>query len=220
MTRTMTSMPIRPMNPIRPPSSVAKGGRWPAGTRLRSMIAMPRIALALPIALALSLPLTVQGQKQTRPGPIVESAGAVFEVDPDMKTPTDMDFKVAFDVSTAATAPDRLNTGFNTVARFLNMHAQAGVPEDRLHGAIVAHGGASFDLLDNEAYREKFGVDNPNGALLRELIAAGHPVILCGQSAASRGVPTDRLIPGVEVALSAMTAFLVLQDEGYRVNPR
>ena len=55
--------------------------------------------------------------------------------------------------------------------------------------------------------------------MIGELLAAGHPVILCGQSAASRGVPTDQLIPGVEVALSAMTAFLLLQDEGYRVNP-
>jgi len=177
------------------------------------------VALALPLAVALFFPPAAQAQQPTYAGPVVESAGAVFEVDPDMKTPTDTEYKVAFDVSTASSAPDRLNTGFNTVARFLNMHAQAGVPGDRLHGAIVAHGGASFELLDDEAYRERFGVENPNGALLRELIAAGHPVILCGQSAASRGVPTDRLIPGVEVALSAMTAFIVLQDEGYRVNP-
>ena len=54
---------------------------------------------------------------------------------------------------------------------------------------------------------------------IRELIANGQPVLLCGQSAASRGVDPDDLIPGVEVALSAMTAFLVLQDRGYRVNP-
>lgn len=97
------------------------------------------------------------------------------------------------------------------------MHGQAGVPAERLSGAIVVHGAASFELLDDEAYQARFGVDNPNGELLRELIATGQPV--CGQSAASRGVPTDPLIPGVKVALSAMTAFLMLQDEGYRINP-
>jgi intracellular sulfur oxidation DsrE/DsrF family protein len=62
-------------------------------------------------------------------------------------------------------------------------------------------------------------VDNPNAELIRELTAAGVPVVLCGQTAASRGIPTDGLIDGVQVALSAMTAFLVLQEDGYRVNP-
>lgn len=175
--------------------------------------------LALLAGAAFSFPLQIAAQQRTQTGPIIESAGAVFSVSPDMPTPTDRDYKVAFEVASPAPSPDRMNQSINTVARFLNMHAQAGVPADRLSGAIVAHGAASFELLDDEAYRTRFGVDNPNGELIRELIAAGQPVILCGQSAASRGVPTDGLIPGVQVALSAMTAFLLLQDEGYRVNP-
>ena len=161
----------------------------------------------------------VDAQQETRAGPVIASSGAVFSVDPDLPTPTDREYKLAFDVSAPAQAPDRLNSSFNTAARFLNMHAQAGVPSDALSAAIVAHGGASFELLDDEAYRARFGVANPNGDLLRELIAKGHRVVLCGQSAAARGVPTHELIPGVEVALSAMTAFLLLQNQGYRVNP-
>lgn len=158
-------------------------------------------------------------QQRTQAGPIIHSAGAVFGVSPDMATPIDRDYRVAFEIAGPASSPDRMNASINTVARFLNMHAQAGVPTERLSGAIVAHGAASFELLDNEAYRARFGVDNPNAELLKELIASGQPVVLCGQSAASRGVPTDGLIPGVQVALSAMTAFMLLQDEGYRVNP-
>lgn len=171
-------------------------------------------------ATVVGLPCSAEAQQSTtRVGPVIESAGAVFQVAPDMATPADLDYRVAFDVATPAGSPDRLNASFNTPARFLNMHAQAGVPVERLAVAIVVHGGASFELLDDQAYRTRFGVDNPNGDLLRELIADGHPVILCGQSAASRNVPTDQLIPGVRVALSAMTAFVLLQEEGYRVNP-
>jgi len=173
----------------------------------------------LAILLLLVAPVDAFAQARATAGPIIESAGRVFDVAPDMATPTDRDYALAFEVATPASAPHRLNTGFNSVARFLNMHARDGVPVDRLSAAVVVHGGASFELLDDEAYRTRFGVDNPNGDLLRELIAQGHPVILCGQSAASRGVPVDQLIPGVEVALSAMTAFLLLQDQGYRVNP-
>lgn len=174
------------------------------------------VAFVLSVLLG-SSPLLAQ--QETRAGPVIESAGAVFSVDPDMPTPPDRDYRLAFEVATPAGSPGRLNTGFNSVARFLNMHAQSGVPVERLGAAVVVHGAASFELLDDEAYRSRFGTDNPNSALLRELIASGQRVILCGQSAASRGVPTGELIPGVEVALSAMTAFLLLQDEGYRVNP-
>lgn len=176
--------------------------------------------LALLVATALLLATApVQAQQRTQAGPMIHSGGAVFSVSPDFATPKDQDYRVAFDLAQPAPSPDRMNSAINTVARFLNMHAQAGVPTDRLSGAIVAHGGASFELLNNEAYRERFGVDNPNADLIAELIANGQPVLLCGQSAASRGVDTDQLIPGVEVALSAMTAFLVLQERGYRVNP-
>lgn len=157
--------------------------------------------------------------QRTQAGPMIESAGAVFSVDVDFVTPTDRDYKVAFEIAQPSSSPDQLNPTINTVARFLNMHAQAGVSEDRLSGAIVAHGPASFELLDNEAYRARFGVDNPNAEVIKELIANGQPVLLCGQSAASRNVPTEGLIPGVQVALSAITAFMLLQEQGYRVNP-
>ena len=177
----------------------------------------PICGLALCAALAIALP--AQAQQRTKAGPIIQSAGAVFAVSPDLATPVDRDYKVAFEIAAPASSPDRMNASINTVARFLNMHGQAGVPADRLSGAIVAHGAASFELLDDETYRARFGVDNPNGDLIRELIAAGQPVLLCGQSAASRGIEAGQVIPGVQIALSAMTAFLLLQDEGYRVNP-
>lgn len=176
----------------------------------------PAAAFALALFVG-SAPL--DAQQRTQAGPMIHSGGAVFSVNPTFSTPTDREYKVAFELAAPASSPDRPNAAINTVARFLNMHAQAGVPQENLSGAIVAHGGSSFELLNNEAYRARFGVDNPNAELIAELIANGQPVLLCGQSAASRGVPTDQLIPGVQVALSAMTAFMVLQDQGYRVNP-
>ena len=61
-------------------------------------------------------------------------------------------------------------------------------------------------MLDDDAYRERHGVENPNSELIRELVASGAQVILCGQTAAGRGIPTDRLADGVQLSLSAMTA--------------
>ena len=42
---------------------------------------------------------------------------------------------------------------------------------------------------------------------------------VCGQSAAYYGVATDDLLPGVEMALSAMTAHALLQQQDYSINP-
>ena len=51
------------------------------------------------------------------------------------------------------------------------------------------------------------------------MIDQGVRVIVCGQSAAYYDVENDALLPGVEMALSAMTAHAVLQQQGYALNP-
>ena len=171
------------------------------------------------IALALLAP-AAGAQQRSQSGPIIHSTGAVYAVpSPDFETARDQEYKVAFEIGSASPSPDRLNVSLNTVARYLNMHAQAGVPADQVHAAVVVHGTAGWEMLDDDAYRERHGVENPNSELIRELVASGAQVILCGQTAAGRGIPTDRLADGVQLSLSAMTAFLVLQEEGYRVNP-
>ena len=169
---------------------------------------------------ALLIAPSLFAQQRTEAGPLIHSAGAVFDVPgPDFETPRAIDYKVAFELAAAAPTPDQLNASLNSVARFMNMHARAGVPHDRIQPAVVVHGPAGWELLDHDAYRAKHGVNNPNFELVGELVAAGVPVILCGQTAASRGIPRDGLISGVQVALSAMTAFVALQEVGYRVNP-
>lgn len=163
----------------------------------------------------------LQAQQPARSaGPVIHTAGEVFAVpSPDFETPLDMTWRVAFDVSEAAATQDAINPGLNSVARFLNMHAQAGVAVDKLQLAVVVHGSAGKDLLADAAYRDRYGIDNPNSALLNELAGAGVRIILCGQTAASRGLQRTELAKPVTLALSAMTAHAVLQERGYHVNP-
>ena len=179
------------------------------------------LLMALLMALPAFRPSSVMAQAVSpKAGPIIESAGAVFTIDdPDVPTPVDHTFRDVFEVVDAADGPDQLNVSLNTAARFLNMHAQAGVPLEQLHVALVVHGPAGKDLLDDAHYRERFGVANPNPPVLSELARAGVRIILCGQTAAARDLPRDALAPPVEVALSAMTALVLLQDEGYRLIP-
>jgi hypothetical protein len=82
------------------------------------------------IALALLAP-AAGAQQRSQSGPIIHSTGAVYAVpSPDFETARDQEYKVAFEIGSASPSPDRLNVSLNTVARYLNMHAQAGVPAD------------------------------------------------------------------------------------------
>lgn len=147
-------------------------------------------------------------------GPLITEYGPVIEVEAAAALPDGVNFNVAFDV-TERGGTGGINRRFESAARFLNMHAAAGVPADRMNVAIVVHGPAVKDLTHNIAY----GGKNANGALIETLQAHGVTVYVCGQSAAAQNVAADDLLPGVEMAISAMTAHALLQQKGYTLNP-
>lgn len=150
-------------------------------------------------------------------GPVIEDFGAVYAVAaPDFATPSGP-FKVVFEVALGAPEPDQLNARLETVARYLNMHAQAGVAVEDMEVALVVHGSAGKDLLAREGFRARHGVDNPNYDMVQQLIEAGVEVVLCGQTQVHRGLRRDQLAPGVKVALSAMTVLVTLQSRGYQL---
>ena len=151
-------------------------------------------------------------------GPVIEPYGAVFEVRGlEVPVDTQREYRVVFDVATSTEEPGEVNPGINTVARFLNMHARAGVPLENMHLALVVHGTAAKDALREGPFRERYGTDNRNADLLRRLAAAGVEIFICGQSAMSRNLPDDQLLPEVQMALSAMTIRADLQARGYEV---
>lgn len=176
---------------------------------------------AFALAAALSAgPLAAQALSTPSTGPIIADFGPVYQPDPlDIPTPTDHVFRVAFDVATSPEDAGALNPAIASLARFLNMHGAAGVPRENLHLALVLHGTAAKAVLTEESYRRRFGADNTNLPLLQALRAAGVRIIVCGQTAQARGLPRAEFAPGIELALSAMTAHALLQEQGYTLNP-
>jgi intracellular sulfur oxidation DsrE/DsrF family protein len=163
--------------------------------------------------------LSAQALGPSRTGPVIEGSGPVYTVtDPDFATPTGM-MRAVWEVALATDDPGQRNPRIESLARFLNMHAQAGVPRENLKLAMVVHGTAGKDLLDHAGYRARHGVDNPNHQMIQDLIGFGVDVVLCGQTQMARGLPRDQLAPGVQVALSAMTALVDFQERGYRLIP-
>ncbi|MEZ5680627.1 MAG: DsrE family protein [Erythrobacter sp.] len=172
------------------------------GTRLKKSM---MIAVAL-----VASPLAAQDMSVFKPGPVFDGFGPHAPVPGIGEVPADTEFSVAFDVAKPAEEGER-NRGFESAARFINMHVAHGVPEENIRIAVVVHGKAVNDLLARG--------DNASADMVQIMLEHGVRFIVCGQSAAAYGVTQDQLIPGVEMALSAMTAHALLQQRGYTVNP-
>lgn len=158
----------------------------------------------------------VSAQSERIQGAIIKDYGATFKVvNPDIETDISEEFKIILDVSASSSDRSIINKNIVTAARFLNMHSNEGIPAEKLKVAMTIHAGAWQDILTNEAYKKRFGVNNPNSELINQLTNAGADIILCGQTASFRNINKDEVNPNVKLALSAMTALIQYQNNGY-----
>ena len=171
------------------------------------------------IALSLAVsPLAAQADA-FQAGPVFTEFGRHAPVETTMEIPADASFAVVLETSDRTDAGE-INDAFASAASFINMHVAAGVAPENIRVAIVVYGLASLDLTRQEFYAEhRDGGENGNVSAIEALLANNVRIILCGQSAAYYQIGLDDLLPGVEVALSAMTAHALLQQEGYTLNP-
>lgn len=158
---------------------------------------------------------------QQMSGPIITSSGMSFVVeDPTFVIPTKHTYKAVFEINVGGGDTVAVNAQLTTLARFYNLHARNGVPETKLRTAAVIHGSGWTALLSDAAFAARFGgKPNPSRALTEELLRHGTQLVLCGQTAGARGVRREELLPGVKVAISAMSALQYFQSDGYAFIP-
>jgi intracellular sulfur oxidation DsrE/DsrF family protein len=153
-------------------------------------------------------------------GPVIKDFGPVFAVpDGSYNLEKNTHYKVSMDVAATGDFPEDLNRHFESAARFLNMSARSGIDRKNIEFAIIVHGPATKDLLGNEGYQKRYEEPNPNTALLKALGEAGVEIYLCAQSAAFMKMAPEEFNPAVAMALSAMSAHVRLQSEGYTLIP-
>jgi intracellular sulfur oxidation DsrE/DsrF family protein len=128
-------------------------------------------------------------------------------------------YKIVFAATQAGSKPDEVSPSLDHVARAVNLYASAGVPLSHLKFVAVMYGAATDAALDNEHYRQKYGVDNPNLALIRKLRNAGVDVAVCGQAAAEHQDQYEWIAPEVTLTLSALTTITTLEHQGYALMP-
>ncbi len=171
-----------------------------------------------PAALLIAVAAAAGAQPQT--GPIIQKGGGHFPVpNATFTVPTGTSYKMAWDIENGSAKPSDTNAAYDVPARFVNQAAVVGMARNGIEVAVVIHGSAGEEMLTNEEYRARKGVDNPNIALLEEMSKAGVKIILCGQTVGSRKMPRDKILPFVLIAPSAAWAHAVLQQQGFNMNP-
>ena len=128
-----------------------------------------------------------------------------------------MNYKVVFSVNRDPQNPDDVNPMFGAIAMYLNTLGKHGVPaEHRNIVAMIHHRTEGFDIvMTNEAYRERYGRDNPNIEIIRKLTEAGVNIRLCGQGLIGREIDEEDVNPDIQVDLWAMTSIINLTMNGY-----
>jgi intracellular sulfur oxidation DsrE/DsrF family protein len=153
---------------------------------------------------------------QTRVNPVIKNYGGIFPIPyADEKPDPTLDYNIVIEIERGSDKPDTLNWALNNVARLLNLHVTGGVPKEKLHVVLAIHGSAAYTVMNTEAYRAKYGVDNPNLKLYEELNAAGVKMFVCGQSLIARKIDRTKMVSEVKIATSMLTTLTTYQLKGY-----
>lgn len=146
-----------------------------------------------------------------------ENSGVVAVADITERPDPKMDYKLLFELSEANpdSSAKEMNYSLVEAVRKINLHVAGGVPLKRIFPVFVVHGSGLWAFTTNEAYREKFKMDNPNLKVINELQALGAKFIGCGQAMAFMEIKKAMLLPLMKVALSAQIILSTYQLKGY-----
>lgn len=150
--------------------------------------------------------------------PVIAGHGAVVKL-PDAAMQPRNGTKLLIDV-TRGGDPAELNSALEKIAKYLNIYAGGGAETANAEIAVVLHGDATLAVLNSDAYSKAFKTkDNPNIELLKQLHEADVEFYVCGQTLISKGSSPDDVIVFVETAVSALTAVVNLQADGFAYLP-
>jgi intracellular sulfur oxidation DsrE/DsrF family protein len=149
---------------------------------------------------------------------LIKDFGKVYEIEsPDLLLDTNTEYKVIFDIYTNNANGEKINPLLNTVARFINMHAEQGVLLENMNIAVILHGKATKSALTDASYNELYKINNPNSKLIEILKNTNVEIYVCGQSYMASKYEVKDKSENVKMALSALTALVEYQKNGYQI---
>ncbi len=147
----------------------------------------------------------------------VPSAGIVTDVPGATDKPdASRAYKFVFDVKSMASSASDISPALTGIGRLLNTYRNYGVAANKIEATAVFHGDTIALVTKDDTYRGRTGAsENPNKAILNQLLAAGVKLVVCGGSARAQNYTTSDLLPSVTMNLSATITLMELESRGY-----
>ena len=159
--------------------------------------------------------ISITSYAQTPANPIIKDYGTIYSLNNVALPDKNQEYKIVIDLKTSNDNFDKVNKGLINVARALNLHGVAGIPQEQLHVSVAIHYTATPIVLNNIGYQKKYGVDNPNLKLITQLKDAGVEIYICGQSLVARKYAFEEVNPDIDIALSMLTVVTEHMMKGY-----
>jgi intracellular sulfur oxidation DsrE/DsrF family protein len=131
-----------------------------------------------------------------------------------------MNYKLLFElvINNKDTDAKDINHGITEICRIINLHVASGIPVKNISPVIIVHGPALRSLYNNDNYKKKYKVENPNIEVIEELInKTGAKFIACGQAMNFLDVKREEMIPAVKVSVTAQTVLSSYELKGYKL---
>jgi intracellular sulfur oxidation DsrE/DsrF family protein len=168
----------------------------------------------LPLLLLILVAGTISAQ--TKLHPVIQGYGEIFDVPfAEEKPDPKMDYKIVVDIGQPIEDSSIIFETFDHVARMYNLHIYGGVPREKLTVVVVVHAKSTPAFLNDEAYKKKYGINNPNTGIIAALNKTGIRLVVCAQSLEKQHIPPAGINPAVHIAVSRFTAVSTYQLKGY-----
>lgn len=150
-------------------------------------------------------------------GAIFQTWGWVAPQSPSSPITVDTDIAIACHIQEDEWKGD-VGRGLATLQEVIQQYREIGIGLEELHVKSVFHGAAACWLLQDEPYRTFRGGgegENPNKAIISELVKMGVGVEICGLTMKERGWTKKDLLPGVKVVPAVYPRVIDLEHQGY-----
>jgi intracellular sulfur oxidation DsrE/DsrF family protein len=172
-------------------------------------------------ALSLSLLALPAAANAQATSPRIPGYGAIAPLGSGVpRAEADVQYRLVFNVTKAAAAPDKVNPSLDKVARLLNLLGRDNIRPAPGDIVVIVHGAATPIVANSRAYGLKTNAKlNPNLDLIARLRAAGVIVAVCSQALHGNRIAAGDLAPGIRMDLAAMTTLATLQARGWALIP-
>jgi hypothetical protein len=99
---------------------------------------------------------------------VIKDYGAFFDLPFTKDKPdTSVEYKIVIEAGPNIEKPEELYAPLEHISRMYNLHVYSGVSQKNSYVELVIFGPAVAVVLDNDVYKRKFIVDNPNLKIIR-----------------------------------------------------